>query len=99
MAFLFGAAGYALVPAAQLRVVATAAHAPTLASATNISSFNVGVALGGWAAGEGLAAGFGWPSVTWVGAGFATVGLALVLAAAALDRRADPDRTVPSAQR
>ena len=98
MAFLFGAAGYALVPAAQLRVVATAADAPTLASATNISAFNVGVALGGWAAGEGLAAGLGWPSVTWVGAGFALTGLALVFASAALDRRGSsgPARSVPA---
>ena len=86
-AFLFGAAGYALVPGAQLRVVATAADAPTLASAVNISAFNVGVALGGWVAGESIDAGLGYPSVTWVGALIAGAGLTLVLASAALDAR------------
>lgn len=87
MAFLFGAAGYALVPGAQLRVLAIAADAPTLASATNISAFNVGVALGGWLGGEAIDAGLGYWSVTWVSALLAATGLVLVVVSAALDRR------------
>jgi DHA1 family inner membrane transport protein len=45
-AILFGVAGYGLVPGAQLRVVAVANDALTLASALNISAFNVGVMIG-----------------------------------------------------
>ncbi len=44
--FLFGVAGYGLVPGCQIRVVNEAEGAPTLASATNISAFNVGVMAG-----------------------------------------------------
>ncbi|WP_028921636.1 MFS transporter [Pseudonocardia acaciae] len=85
--FLFGAAGYALVPGSQLRAVRTAEGAPTLASATNISAFNIGVALGGWLGGLGIDAGLGYESVTFVSAAVAVLGLAATLLAVAVDRR------------
>ncbi|HEX2313181.1 MAG TPA: MFS transporter [Thermomonospora sp.] len=86
MVFLFGAAGYALVPGAQLWVLTRAGNAPTLASATNISAFNVGVVGGSWLGGVTIDAGLGYASVAWDGAAIALAGLLLVLASAARDR-------------
>jgi MFS transporter, DHA1 family, inner membrane transport protein len=86
-AFLFGVAGYGLVPGAQVRVVGKAASAPTLASALNISAFNVGVTVGSALGAAVIAAGWGLTAVTWVGASIAALGLLLALLSHWLDHR------------
>ncbi|WP_306364815.1 MFS transporter [Nocardia sp. CC227C] len=78
--------GFGATPGLQMRVLDYAATAPTMASSANIAAFNVGNFLGVWLSGSAIAAGFGWVSPLWVGAGFAFTGLA-VLIAATRDRR------------
>ncbi|RJT77948.1 MFS transporter [Arthrobacter cheniae] len=80
--FLLGAVGFAAVPGMQMRVLSFASQAPTLASGVNISAFNLGNAIGAYLGGVTIAAGFGYVSPVWVGAGLAAVALALILAAA-----------------
>lgn len=70
-----------------VRVVNKAEGAPTLASATNISAFNVGVMAGAALGGAAIGAGLGFTSVTWVGASIAGLGLLLALLSSAIDRR------------
>ena len=79
---LMGAFGFATVPGLQMRVMSYAAHAPTLASGANIAAFNVGNALGAWIGGLTLAAGLGYTSPLWAGAGVTLAGLAVLLLAA-----------------
>ena len=67
--FLMGAFGFATVPGLQMRVMKFAPAAPTMASATNIGAFNLGNALGAWLGGLGIAAGYGYTSSIWIGAG------------------------------
>ncbi|MGK5546804.1 MFS transporter [Streptomyces sp. URMC 127] len=89
VAFLFGVAGYGLVPGCQVRVVAKAEGAPTLASATNISAFNVGVTAGSALGGAAISAGWGYVSVTWVSAAIAVAGLLLAYVSKTSDARAE----------
>lgn len=79
---LMGALGFATVPGLQMRIMNYAADAPTLASGANIAAFNVGNAFGAWAGGLTLAAGFGYVSPLWVGAGITLAGLVAYLIAA-----------------
>ncbi|MBN3459447.1 hypothetical protein JNN96_36025 [Mycobacterium sp. DSM 3803] len=60
---------------------ASAADAPTLASGANIAAFNLGNAVGAWAGGLTLAAGLGYVSPLWVGAGITFAGLMAYLIA------------------
>lgn len=78
--FLMAAFGFATVSPIQKLVMdkASAAGAPTLASAVNIGLFNLGNAVGAWLGGLVIAAGFGLQSPNWAG-GCLSVG-ALVLA-------------------
>jgi predicted MFS family arabinose efflux permease len=85
-AFLFGVAGYGLVLGAQLRVVAVANDAPTLASALNISAFNVGVMIGAALGAAAIDAKLGTTSVTWIGACVAGIGFVLAMLSRSLDR-------------
>jgi len=78
---LMGAVGFATVPGLQMRVMAYAEHAPTLASGANIAAFNVGNALGAWIGGLTLAAGLGYTSPLWAGAAVTLTGLAVLLVA------------------
>lgn len=78
---LMGAVGFATVPGFQMRVMAYAEHAPTLASGANIAAFNVGNALGAWIGGLTLAAGLGYTSPLWAGAAVTLAGLAVLLVA------------------
>ena len=70
-----------------------AGQAPTLASGANIGAFNVGNALGAWAGGVGIAAGLGYTSPIWIGAGITALALVVMIAAATLARHgsARPD--------
>lgn len=79
---LMGAAGFATVPALQLRVLRSAESAPTLASGANIAAFNVGNALGAWLGGLTIAAGLGYASPLWVGAAMTVAALVVILIAA-----------------
>jgi DHA1 family chloramphenicol resistance protein-like MFS transporter len=75
---LLGAFGFATNPALNTRVFTEAGGAPTLAAATNISAFNVGITAGPWLGGEALNAGAGYPAVAWLGAGLGLVALGVV---------------------
>jgi DHA1 family inner membrane transport protein len=90
---LMGGFGFATVPGLQMRIMTYAGEAPTLASGANIAAFNVGNALGAWLGGLTIAAGLGYTSPLWTGAGLALAALVvLVLAdrAAASSRAPDP---------
>ncbi|EHN09294.1 putative transmembrane efflux protein [Patulibacter medicamentivorans] len=91
---LFGAAGFATVPALQARVMQKAEGAETLASAANIAAFNIGNALGAWLSGLAIAGGLGYTAPNWIGAALAAGGLLLALLSGYLDRRAG---TAPAA--
>lgn len=78
---LMGGIGFATVPGLQMRIMNHAAHAPTLASGANIAAFNVGNALGAWVGGLTIAAGLGYTSPLWAGAGITIAGLAVMLIA------------------
>ncbi|MGJ6967096.1 MFS transporter [Streptosporangium sp. G11] len=84
---LVGALGFATVPPLQKRVLDQASGAPTLASAVNIGAFNLGNALSAWLGGLVIAAGFGYTSPNWVGAGLAAAALVLAVLSGALERR------------
>jgi DHA1 family inner membrane transport protein len=84
---LMGAFGFATVPALQTRVMQYADHAPTLASGANIAAFNLGNALGAWIGGLTIAAGLGYTSPIWAGAGITVAAVALTTVAAAAARR------------
>lgn len=78
--FLMAAFGFATVSPIQKLVMDRASHAgaPTLAASVNIGMFNLGNALGAWAGGTAIAAGFGLVSPNWAGAilSFIALGLA-----------------------
>ncbi|MEV0196919.1 MFS transporter [Nonomuraea sp. NPDC050691] len=74
---LFGLAGFAAVPPLQTRVLDAAAGAPTLASAANIGAFNVGNAIGSFAAGLTIEAGLGYVAPAWTAALLGLAGLAV----------------------
>lgn len=79
----------AFVAAAPLnvRVFALAGAAPTLASATNTSAFNVGNSLGPALGGLAIAAGWGLTSPPLIGVGLMVGAIGLALASRSADRR------------
>ncbi|MBP6115423.1 MAG: MFS transporter [Neisseriaceae bacterium] len=77
--FLLGAIGFGTVPPLQMYLMSQAQGAPTLASAANISAFNLGAAAGVWLGGEAIARGFGLLSPSWVGAAMSGLGLLVAL--------------------
>ncbi|MDX3231281.1 MFS transporter [Streptomyces sp. ME19-01-6] len=81
-----GAVGFMTTNPLQMLVMNKARHAPTLASASNQSAFNLANAGGAWLGGVAIAAGWGWTSPTLVGAALAVVGLAIAVTAGVLDR-------------
>ncbi|UNO42420.1 MFS transporter [Streptomyces sp. MST-110588] len=89
---VLGAVGFMTTTPLQMLVMNKARHAPTLASASNHSAFNLANAGGAWAGGLAIAAGWGWTSPALVGAVLAVVGLATAVTAGLLD----PDRRTPS---
>ncbi|TCO59374.1 MFS transporter [Actinocrispum wychmicini] len=97
---LFGAAGFATVPALQMRVMDKAEGAPALASAANIAAFNLGNAIGAWLGGLTIDAGLGYTSPNWVGAALALSGLSIAVLSGSLDRRGRHSTSVqqPAAQ-
>ncbi|ASU81636.1 MFS transporter [Nocardiopsis gilva YIM 90087] len=68
MFIVFGAAVAAVIPPVQAKVMATAEGAPNLASAANISAFNIGNAVGPFLGGMTISAGLGYTSPIWIAA-------------------------------
>lgn len=79
---LLGGFGFATNPALNARVFSLAGDAPTLATATNFSAFNVGITVGPWLGGLAIGAGAGYPALGWiaVATGLAALGTVLVAA-------------------
>ncbi|GAA4681142.1 MFS transporter [Streptomyces chumphonensis] len=89
---LIGAVGFLTTTPLQLLVMNKARAAPTLASASNHSAFNLANAGGAWLGGLAVSAGWGWTSPSLVGAGLAVLGLGVAVAAGRLDRDGAPPR-------
>ncbi|WP_218918467.1 MFS transporter [Paenibacillus durus] len=85
--FVWGFASFTIVPAFQMRVLAKAQGSPSIASALNISSFNLanagGAYLGGWV----IDSGPGLSSLPWVAAAVTAAGLLVTLISWSLDQR------------
>lgn len=88
---LLGTVGLSTAPGLQVRMMAHAGDAPTVASGTNIAAFNVGNAIGAWLGGATIGAGLGFTSPLWAGAALAAVG-AVVLVVGSVRRSS----TVPT---
>lgn len=84
---LMGAFGFATVPGLQMRIMAHAGSAPTLASGANIAAFNIGNAAGAWLGGLTITAGLGYASTLWDGAALAAGALVVLVVAERLARR------------
>lgn len=84
---VLGAVGFLTTTPLQMLVMNKARRAPTLASASNHSAFNLANAGGAWLGGLAISAGWGWTSPALVGAVLAAVGLAIAVTAGVLDRR------------
>ncbi|MET9509037.1 MFS transporter [Streptomyces flavidovirens] len=83
---VLGAVGFMTTTPLQMLVMNKAKEAPTLASASNHSAFNLANAGGAWLGGLAITAGWGWMSPTLVGAVLAAAGLAIAVTAGLLDR-------------
>ncbi|MHC8946102.1 DHA1 family inner membrane transport protein [Advenella incenata] len=81
--FLMAAFGFATVSPIQKLVMDRASHAgaPTMAASVNIGMFNLGNAIGAWAGGATIAAGFGLASPNWAGAILSLIALGLAVVA------------------
>ncbi|WNI14218.1 MFS transporter [Actinacidiphila sp. ITFR-21] len=84
---VLGAVGFLTTTPLQMLVMNKARRAPTLASASNHSAFNLANAGGAWLGGAAIAAGWGWTSPALVGAVLAVAGLGIAVTAGVLDRR------------
>lgn len=76
---LLGIAGFAVVPALQIKILEKASGAPTLASAMNIGAFNIGNAAGAWVGGLVISSGLGLTAIGWIAACIVSAGLALAV--------------------
>ncbi|WP_084337622.1 MFS transporter [Actinomadura oligospora] len=79
LVLLLGVAGFVLNPALYGRVFTLASQAPTLAGATTVSMFQLGISLVPLIAGAALNAGAGLASLPWIGAGLALLTVSAVL--------------------
>ncbi|HEX2143462.1 MAG TPA: MFS transporter, partial [Glycomyces sp.] len=79
MVFVLGAAGFAMVPVLQTRVLDAAKGAPSLASSTNAAAFNVGIALSAWLGGLAIDGGLGLTAPVWIGVGLGIAALAVAV--------------------
>lgn len=80
--FITGALAFALAAPIQMLMIKTANGSEMLAASVAQASFNIGNALGAFLGGLPIAAGLGYTSPEWVGAGLAFIGflIAVVLA-------------------
>lgn len=87
--FLIGAAGSAIGPALQTRLMDVAHGAQTLAAALNHSSLNIANAAGAWIGGLVIAAGYGYTAPAASGAVLAAAGLVVLTMSVLLQRWTD----------
>jgi DHA1 family inner membrane transport protein len=85
--FLITVLGSVLVVNLQLRLMDVAGDAQTIGAASNHASLNIANAAGAWLGGLVIAAGYGYRSTGIVGAALALAGFAVLVVAAALERR------------
>lgn len=85
LVFAAGTAGYALSTPLNARIFALAGGAPTLASAANVSAFNLGATVGPWLGGLAISVGSGVTAPPWLAAGLAVGALMLALLSRRLD--------------
>lgn len=86
MVAVLGAVGFMTTTPLQMLVMTKARQAPTLASASNHSAFNLANAGGAYLGGLAISLGWGWSSPMLVGAALAAIGLTLALVAGVMDR-------------
>jgi DHA1 family chloramphenicol resistance protein-like MFS transporter len=86
LVLVLGIAGFVLNPAIYARVFAVAAQAPTLAGATAVSAFQLGITAVPAFAAVALATGADITSVAWIGAGLAALTIPMILLDAAITR-------------
>jgi DHA1 family inner membrane transport protein len=86
--FGIGAAGSAVAPALQTRLMDVAHGAQTLAAALNHSCLNIGNATGAWVGGLVIAAGYGYTAPAAAGAVLAAAGLLVLTVSLLAQRRA-----------
>jgi DHA1 family inner membrane transport protein len=84
--FLIGAAGSAMGPALQTRLMDVAHGAKTLAAALNHSALNVANATGAWVGGLVITAGLGYTAPAAAGALLAAAGLVILTISVVLER-------------
>lgn len=84
--FLIGAAGSAIAPALQTRLMDVAHDAQTLAAALNHSALNIANATGAWVGGVVITAGYGYTAPAAAGAVLAVAGLGVLTVSVALGR-------------
>lgn len=94
--FALGAAAFSIASAINARVFLHAGDAPTLASAVNVSAFNVGNAIGPWLGGLVIGAGLGYLSPIWVSVGLVLVALGLAATSWRLERPASETAPLPA---
>lgn len=85
LVLLLGVAGFVLNPAIYGRVFSVASDAPTLAGATTVSAFQLGISLVPLMAGIAFRAGAPVTVVAWIGAALAAMTIPLVLIERAID--------------
>ncbi|MFD8271823.1 Cmx/CmrA family chloramphenicol efflux MFS transporter [Streptomyces flaveolus] len=81
LVFVQGALSFGVGSTLIAQALYAAPGAPTLAGGFATAAFNVGAALGPWAGGAAIGAGFGYRSPVWVSAALAACAVALALAA------------------
>jgi DHA1 family chloramphenicol resistance protein-like MFS transporter len=84
---LLGAVAFIAGAPLNARVFALAGAAPTLASATNTSAFNVGNSVGPAVGGLAIAAGWGYTAPAYLGVLLAAGAIAVAAVSRRLDRR------------
>lgn len=84
--FLIGAAGSAIGPALQTRLMDVAHGAKALAAALNHSALNIANATGAWIGGVVIAAGYGYTAPAATGAALAAAGLVILTISVLLQR-------------
>ncbi|PWJ27189.1 DHA1 family chloramphenicol resistance protein-like MFS transporter [Branchiibius hedensis] len=87
---LFGITGFSIASAINARVFVHAAEAPTMASAFNVTAFNVGNAVGPWLGGLVITAGLGLTAPIYASVGLSVLAFALALCSWRLEREPTP---------
>lgn len=77
--FVWGMAMFAGCSIVHFNAITTGSAAPNLIATLNVGAFNVGNALGAWAGGIVIDAGFGLSSIPLAAAGFSVLGFGLVM--------------------